>query len=272
MAGETLKTEAICLDIRPWSRTSHVVSWLTPNGRLLTVVKGAVRPKSSFLGQYDLNYTCEILYYARAKGELHALRDCVPLELRESLRSNYKALALAGYFRQLVSELAPSGPDCRSWFSLLSSSLSTLNSQPSTLIPHPSSLIPHPSSLIPHPSSLIPHPSSLIPHPSSLISHPSSLISFELEILRLSGLSPDFSGVDRTAEWSAFSVETGTFGRTEGRCIRVSREVADYLCHPLKPVKNPQIPLDAARVIGVFYQFHLDCAFETRRTVLGMIS
>ena len=230
MAGETLKTEAICLDIRPWSRTSHVVSWLTPSGKLLTVVKGAVRPKSSFLGQYDLNYTCEILYYARAKGELHALRDCVPLELRESLRSNYKALALAGYFRQLAGELAPSGPDCRAWYELLSSSL------------------------------------------SSLIPHPSSLISFELEILRLSGLSPDFSGVDRTAEWSAFSVETGAFGATEGRCIRVSREVADYLCHPLKPVKNPQIPLDAARVIGVFYQFHLDCAFEMRRTVLGMIS
>ena len=237
MAGETLKTEAICLDIRPWSRTSHVVSWLTPNGRLLTVVKGAVRPKSSFLGQYDLNYTCEILYYARAKGELHALRDCVPLELREGLRSSYKALALAGYFRQLVSELAPSGPDCRAWYSLLSATLTTLNSQLSTQK-----------------------------------SHPSSLISFELEILRLSGLSPDFSGLDRTAEWSAFSVETGTFGATKGRCVRVSREVADYLCHPLKPVKNPQIPLDAARVIGVFYQFHLDCAFETRRTVLGMIS
>ena len=43
MAGETIKTEAICLDIRPWSRTSHVVSWLTPMGKVATVVKGAVR-------------------------------------------------------------------------------------------------------------------------------------------------------------------------------------------------------------------------------------
>ena len=237
MAGETIKTEAICLDIRPWSQTSHVVSWLTPNGRLATVVKGAVRPKSSFLGQYDLNYTCEILYYARAKGELHALRDCVPLDMRERLRGNYRALALAGYFRQLVGELAPSGSDCNAWYRLLSSSLS-----------------------------------SLLPHRSSLIPHPSSLISFELEILRLSGLSPDFSGYDPSAEWSAFSVETGAFGATEGRCIRISREVAAYLTHPLKPVNNPQIPLDAARVIGVFYQFHVDCSLEARRTVLGMIS
>ena len=237
MAGETIKTEAICLDIRPWSRTSHVVSWLTPEGKVSTVVKGAVRSKSQFLGQYDLNYTCEILYYARAKGELHALRDCVPLDMRERLRDNYRALALAGYFRQLVGELAPSGSDCGAWYRLLSTSLSTLNSQLSTSSPHPS-----------------------------------SLVYFELEILRLSGLSPDFSGYDPSAEWSAFSVETGAFGATEGRCIRISREVAAYLAHPLKPVNNPQIPLDAARVIGVFYQFHVDCSLEARRTVLGMIS
>ena len=230
MAGETIKTEAICLDIRPWSQTSHVVTWLTPNGKLATVVKGAVRPKSSFLGQYDFNYTCEILYYARAKGELHALRDCLPLDMRESLRGDYRALALAGYFRQLVEDLSPAGVDCRAWYDLLANSL------------------------------------------SSLIPHPSSLVRFELEILRLSGLAPDFSGYDRTAEWSAFSVETGTFGALEGRCIRVSREVADYLSNPDVEAKNPQIPLDAARVIGVFYQFHLDCAQETRRTVLGMIS
>ena len=49
MAGETTKTEAICLDIRPWSRTSHIVRWMTPEGPVTTVVKGAVRPKSAFL-------------------------------------------------------------------------------------------------------------------------------------------------------------------------------------------------------------------------------
>ena len=55
MAGETIKTDAICLGIHPWSKTSHVTSWLTPSGRVATVVKGAVPPKSAFLGQYDLN-------------------------------------------------------------------------------------------------------------------------------------------------------------------------------------------------------------------------
>ena len=244
MAGETIKTEAICLDVRPWSRTSHVVSWLTPNGKVTTVVKGAVRPKSLFLGQYDLNYACEILYYARAKGELHALRECVPVERHDELRGDYRKLALAGYFRRLVAELAPQGEECEAWYGLLRRGIADLS--PKT----------------------------------------EDLVKFELKVLELSGLKPDFSGYDKGAEWSPFSVEAGAFGSGEGRCIRVSREVAEYLAcmagagRPRPPGcqgnlsvsrKNSQIPLDAARVIGVFYQFHLDCASDVRRTVLGLI-
>ena len=230
MAGETIKTEAICLDVRPWSRTSHVVSWLTPMGKVVTVVKGAVRAKSQFLGQYDLNYTCDIVYYARAKGELHALRECVPVEMREELRGDYRKLALAGYMRRLVAELAPMGEECRAWYEFLRRDLEDI--RPKT----------------------------------------EDLIQFELEVLRLSGLAPDFSKFDKNSEWSAFSVETGAFGETEGRCIRVSREVAEYLASGAKNAKKTQTPLDAARVIGVFYQFHLDCASDVRRTVLEMIS
>ena len=230
MAGETITSEAICIDLRPWSRTSHVVSWLTPTGRVATVVKGAVRAKSQFLGQYDLNYTCDIVYYARAKGELHALRECAPVEMRETLRDDYRKLALAGYMRRLVAELAPMGEECGAWYELLRRELEDIRPKAE------------------------------------------GLIQFELEVLRLSGLAPDFTKFDRNSEWSAFSIETGAFGAMEGRCIRVSREVAEYLASGAKNAKNLQTPLDAARVIGVFYQFHLDCASDVRRTVLEMIS
>lgn len=245
MAGETARTEAICTEIRPWSRTSHIVTWLTPTGRVVTVVKGAVRPKSLFLGQYDLNYTCDIVYYLRARGELHALRDCAPLDSRDVLRGDYRALVLAGYCRRLATELAPVGPDCRLWYELLGDTLSRGGSSVA------------------------------------------ELLAFELAVLRLAGLAPDFSGYDRDAEWSAFSLETGAFGEGKGRCIRVSRAVAEYLCTlanapaggrlphfiPVEPdEKKLSTPLDAARVIGVFYQFHVDCAFEVRRAVLELIS
>ena len=238
MAGETIKSKAICLDIRPWSQTSHVVSWLTPNGRVATVVKGAVRPKSLFLGQYDLNYTCEILYYARAKGELHALRDCVPLVCRDALRSSYRLLALAGYFRQLVAELAPAGADCGVWFEALERHLDACVSAGLG---------------------------------ENRVSPIAWLIRFELKVLELAGLAPDFSGYDENAEWSTFSVENGTFENPTGRCIRVSKEVAAYLRNPYGKSENPQVPLDAARVIGVFYAFHVENAPDIRREVLSLV-
>lgn len=235
MAGETVKSEAVCLSIRPWSRTSHVVSWLTPHGRVSTVVKGAVRPKSFFLGQYDLNYTCEIVYYARAKGELHALRECVPLDRRDALRDDFRALALAGYFRSLVSDLAPSGPDCRAWYGLLVESLDFLEGR------------------------------------SEGSRGLARLLRFELSILELAGLRPDFSGYDRTAEWSAFSIENGAFDASGRHPVRVSKPVAEGLARGIPDDVEMKILLDMSRVISVFYTFHLDCAPETRRAVLGMI-
>ena len=217
MAGETIRTEAICLDIRPWSRTSHVVSWLTPLGKVTTVVKGAMRPKSFFLGQYDLNYRCEILYYARERGEVHALRECVPVETNERLRESYRALALAGHFRKLVADFAPQGPDCQEWYQLL---LETLETGGCSV---------------------------------------TDMVKFELKVLNLLGLNPELEA------------ESGVFVLRGERQMPISAEVAEFLRCP-EHAENSQIPLDAARVIGVFYQFHLDCVSDVRRTVLGMIS
>lgn len=225
MAGETTKTEAICLDIRPWSRTSHVVRWMTPEGPVTTVVKGAVRPKSAFLGQYDLNYTCEIVYYSRAKGELHALRECSPISTRENLRSNYRALVLAEHMRTQVAALAPHGGESESWLAALADALDSLCA-------------------------------AAADSPRRLVAE---LLGFELEILSLSGLSPEIEA------------ESGSFSLRGERQMPISQEVARCIDDP-KAEKNMQILLDAARAIGVFYAFHLDSAPEARRTVLRMIS
>lgn len=221
MAGETQKTEAICLRIVPWSRTSHVVTWLTPLGKVTTVVKGAVRPKSAFLGQYDLNYTCEIVYYLRAKGELHALRECAPLDGRGELRTNYRALLLAEHYRHLVHDLAPAGPEARDWFALLADSLTRLTAPGAALL--------------------------------------SEMLAFELAVLRLAGLSPEVEA------------DSGFFILRGERSIPVSPEVASCLKNPLM-VEYSQVLQDAARVIGVFYSFHVGGAPEMRRSVLQMIS
>jgi len=227
VAGETILAKAVCLAVRPWSQTSHVVTWLTGAGRITTLVKGAARPKSAFLGQYDLNYTCEILYYARAKAELHALRECAPLERRDALRGDYRALALADYFRRTVQELAPNGPDCAEWFDLLEGALDDLAARAD----------------------------------SSAADSMRRLLSFEMAVLGLSGLLPDLGECG----------ENGSFQLRGERRIPVSGETMACLRDPAGE-KNLKILVDAARVIGVFYTFHLDCASDVRRTVLRMIS
>ena len=198
---------------------------MTPDGPVTTVVKGAVRPKSAFLGQYDLNYTCEIVYYSRAKGELHALRECTPLSTREKLRSSYRALVLAEHMRTQVAALAPHGGESESWLAALANALDSLCA-------------------------------GAADSPRRLVAE---LLGFELEILSLSGLSPEIEA------------ESGSFSLRGERQIPISQEVARCIDDP-KTEKNIQILLDAARAIGVFYAFHLDSAPETRRTVLRMIS
>ena len=224
MAGETTRSEAICLRIRPWSRTSHVVTWLTREGPVGTVVKGAVRPKSAFLGQYDLNYTCEIVRYLHGRGELRPLRECTPLRMREGLRGDWRRLVLADRYREVAGELAPSGPEASDWFDLLDGALDALAADGAREIP--------------------------------LLAR---LLDFEIRALRLAGLPPEVEA------------ESGSFALRGERRIPVSAAVAATLRHPLG-ADDPQILLDTARVIGVFYSFHLESAPETRRAVLRMIS
>ena len=156
MAGEIIKTEGVCLAVHPWSRTSHIVKWLTPEGPVSCHVKGAARPKSAFLGQYDLNYSCEVLYYAHARGDLHALRECSPTSMRERLRDDFRALVLADYMRAQCSVLAPHGSDCAPWHALLESALDALCVREAGC--------------------------------DELLR---TLLSFELEVLKLSGLYPE---------------------------------------------------------------------------------
>lgn len=98
------KTEAIVLRIAPFSRTSHVVTWFTgAHGRVVTMIKGACRPKSMFLGQYDLFYTCELLYYMKEHNGIHIAKECCPLNTRGKFRSDWRAAACASYACDLVS-------------------------------------------------------------------------------------------------------------------------------------------------------------------------
>ena len=125
------KVNAIVLRISPFSMTSHVVTWLTENGMILrTVIKGATRSKSTFLGQYDLFYTCEVLYYhTRGSREVYIAKECTPLKLRESFRSNWRCTQCASWFSFLIQYTAGSYNYNSDIFNLLEETLDFIHTQ-----------------------------------------------------------------------------------------------------------------------------------------------
>ena len=100
-----VKTEAIVLSSRPFSRTSRMVAWLSRDyGRIVTPVKGACRPKSLFLGQIDIGYRSELLFYERESGGVHNIRETSPVDFRSGLRGNWRASVAAGYICSLTAQ------------------------------------------------------------------------------------------------------------------------------------------------------------------------
>ena len=240
MAGEIIKTRGIVLAIHPWSRTSHVVAWLTPDhGVVSTLVKGAVRPKSAFLGQYDLFYACDLLYYAHASGELHALRETAPLNLREALRGAWRETSLAGYATSLVRELAPPGAESAAWYEFLDRFLDTLCEAAAEAHDATAGL--------------------------------RKTVELEMGLLQLAGLAPDFSGLDPAAEWTPFALDRGRCGNGT-RTVRITPRAVNALARPDAQSTTLDELQDGLRFLGAFLAFHLETPAEIRRSLLQGLS
>ncbi len=96
-------THAILLRKTKLTETSLIVTWFTAaHGRLKTVAKGARQPKSRFAGVLDLFFDCEVQFTRSRRSELHALREVTVHEPHESLRTDYRRVALAAYFIELI--------------------------------------------------------------------------------------------------------------------------------------------------------------------------
>ena len=125
-----LKDEAIALRMYPFGNTSRIVVWLSRNyGKLATLAKGSQRDRSPFLGQFDLFYACEILFYAREQRNLHVLKDCAPMNVRAAFRSDWRACAAASHVAGLCDRAMPFGPTHEGLYSLLEDTLDHLASR-----------------------------------------------------------------------------------------------------------------------------------------------
>jgi DNA repair protein RecO len=260
-----VQTQAIALQIRPWSKTSHMVTWLTPDfGRVVTSVKGACRPKSAFLGQYDLFYTCDLLFYRREHDGVHAIRECVPVALREPLRRDWRRAAAAAYVADLTARATPGHQEAESLFALLGRTLDLLAS------------------------------------PRGTPAH-ELVLWYETHLLRLLGLLPDFSPCPlchtRERPSMRFSLPSGRFlcphrtppqpGEATVALHRGVQRLFLTLCEGSDPPSDGRPPDNSpnkknadpsnllfglSRFLGMFIAFHLDAPSAVRRVALELLN
>lgn len=103
-----IKDTAIPLAYYPYSSTSRIVHWLTRHhGKISTLLKGALRPKSPFLGEYELFSTSELLFLARRPAMLHAGKECSLIHSRKAFRTDWRAMQVASYISSMFNHTTP---------------------------------------------------------------------------------------------------------------------------------------------------------------------
>ena len=250
-----VKTEAITLRVSPFSNTSHVVTWLTPaHGKIATVVKGACRPKSPVLGQYDIGFLCELLFYERERNGLHIIKECSVINSRLPARGDWQLTAAISYLCHLTSIVTPDGAHAPELYELLVTCLEHLSPPPSAV---------------------------------------PLLIWFELQLLALLGIPPQFRVCAKcgcaleSSQRTAFTVRDG--GTTCSACLRsngrsevpslsgdVLAILRRWLSSPdfeaLKPTRWSDRQLEqSGKALGAFLSHHLDLAPECRSVAYQLL-
>ena len=86
-----------------FSETSLIVTWLTCDyGKIKTLARGALRPKSAFSGGLDLFFETEIAFVRSSRSELHTLREAALRRPFDGLRKELGRVELASYFVELL--------------------------------------------------------------------------------------------------------------------------------------------------------------------------
>lgn len=245
-----LKTEAIVLAARPFSKTSRMVTWLSRDaGRITTPVKGACRSKSQFLGQIDIGYRSELLYYEHDSNGVHNIRETTPLDWREGLHSNWKASVAAGYICSLTSQTVETLIDSAQLFDDLDSALDKLSHGANPL---------------------------------------DVVIAYEFALLNNLGLRPSFEACSKcpfgglSDHQCRFIIPSGTLGCFEQSEFKQNVDtvaLTKELLLALKRVMNgtplsnfsTSISLGVRRFLGIFMTHHLDMSLYSRRAAFAWL-
>jgi DNA repair protein RecO (recombination protein O) len=117
----------VVLRTRRLTETSLIIHWITPGlGRLATVAKGALRPKSAFRGKLDLFYRADFSFSRSRRSDLHNLREVSLRETYPVLRQDLDCLRHASYCAALVEQASETETPLPAVFGLIASLLQYL--------------------------------------------------------------------------------------------------------------------------------------------------
>lgn len=120
-------SSGLVLRLHPYSETSLIVRWLTPElGRIATLARGSLRPKSPFRGRLDLCYLARFTFLPSRRSTLHTLKEIELLNAFPRLRQDYPALREAAYAVQLIERLTEPDTPLPGLFDLLLAFLQSL--------------------------------------------------------------------------------------------------------------------------------------------------
>jgi DNA repair protein RecO (recombination protein O) len=120
----------LVLRTRRLTESSLIVHWLTAElGRVPTVAKGALRPKSPFHGKLDLFYLADFNFARSRRSELHTLREVSLRQTHPSLRHDLASLQTACYCAALVEQVTEADTPLPGIFELMTSLLAHLPGQ-----------------------------------------------------------------------------------------------------------------------------------------------
>ena len=121
------QTHGLILRTRPFTETSLIVEWLTPQfGRIRTVAKGARRSKSPFRGKLDLFYEADLSFSRSRRSELHTLCEVGLRDPHAALRGELAYVQQASYGAALIEQTTETGTPLPEIFKLMQSFLNHL--------------------------------------------------------------------------------------------------------------------------------------------------
>lgn len=127
----------VVLRTRPLTETSLVVHWLTvAHGRVVTVAKGARKPKSPFAGKMDFGVEADFTFVRSRRSQLHIVREVMVTARHGGLAADLGQLQQAAYavhFVELITETDFPMPEVCELFLGLLQYLAHVPPQPRTI-------------------------------------------------------------------------------------------------------------------------------------------